>query len=52
MNDTQVEETSHVRYVMKSGDVAAVGYDLRDVQFVEEETVSCFIRVRPFSARY
>ena len=36
VNNTQVEETSHVGYVMKSGDVA-VGYDLRDVQFVEEE---------------
>jgi len=36
VNDVTVEENSHVGYLMKAGDVA-VGYDLRDVQFVEDE---------------
>ncbi len=36
IKDTQIEERSHVGYLMKSGDVA-VGYDLTDVQFVDDE---------------
>jgi len=36
VNDVTVEESSHVGYLMKSGDVA-VGYDLRDVQFVDDD---------------
>jgi len=36
MNDSQIEERSHVGYLMKSGDTA-VGYDLTDVQFVEDD---------------
>jgi len=34
-NDVQAEECSHVGYLMKSGDVA-MGYDLTDVQFVDD----------------
>jgi len=36
VNDVTVEESSHVGYLMNAGDVA-VGYDLRDVQFVDDE---------------
>jgi nonsense-mediated mRNA decay protein 3 len=36
INDVQIEEQSHVGYLMKSGDVA-VGYDLTDVQFVDDD---------------
>jgi nonsense-mediated mRNA decay protein 3 len=36
INDVQIEERSHVGYLMKSGDTA-VGYDLTDVQFVDDE---------------
>ncbi len=36
MNDIQIEEHSHVGYLMKAGDIA-VGYDLTDVQFVDDE---------------
>lgn len=35
INDIQFEERSHIGYLMKAGDIA-VGYDLRDVQFVDE----------------
>ena len=36
INDIQIEEQSHVGYLMKAGDIA-VGYDLTDVQFVDDE---------------
>jgi nonsense-mediated mRNA decay protein 3 len=36
INDVQIEERSHVGYLMKSGDIG-VGYDLTDVQFVDDE---------------
>ena len=36
INDVQIEEHSHVGYLMKSGDIA-VGYDLTDVQFVDDD---------------
>ena len=36
INDVQIEEHSHVGYLMKAGDVA-VGYDLTDVQFVDDD---------------
>lgn len=36
ITDTQIEECSHVGYLMKAGDVA-VGYDLTDVQFVDDD---------------
>lgn len=36
INDKQFEERSHVGYLMKSGDVA-VGYDLTDIQFVDDD---------------
>lgn len=36
VNDVQLCENSHVGYLMKSGDVA-LGYDLREVQFVDNE---------------
>lgn len=36
VNDVQIEEHSHVGYLMKAGDVA-VGYDLTDVQFVDDD---------------
>ena len=36
INDIQIEERSHVGYLMKSGDIA-VGYDLTDVQFVNDD---------------
>jgi nonsense-mediated mRNA decay protein 3 len=35
-NDSQVQEHSHVGYLMKAGDVG-VGYDLTDVQFVDDD---------------
>lgn len=36
INDVQIEERSHVGYLMKAGDIA-VGYDLTDVQFVDDD---------------
>jgi nonsense-mediated mRNA decay protein 3 len=36
VNDIQFEERSHVGYLMKSGDVA-IGYDLTDIQLVDDE---------------
>jgi len=39
INDTQSEERSHVGYLMKSGDIA-VGYDLTDTQFVDDDAES------------
>mmetsp|Transcript_6591 Transcript_6591/g.7398 ORF Transcript_6591/g.7398 Transcript_6591/m.7398 type:complete len:599 (-) Transcript_6591:75-1871(-) len=36
VNDINFEEKSHVGYLMKSGDIA-VGYDLTDVQFVDDD---------------
>ena len=36
INDVQIEERSHVGYLMKAGDIG-VGYDLTDVQFVDDE---------------
>lgn len=36
INDSQIEELSHVGYLMKAGDVA-VGYDLTDTQFVDDD---------------
>lgn len=36
LNDVQIEERSHVGYLMKAGDIA-VGYDLVDVQLVDDE---------------
>ncbi|GAX26082.1 nonsense-mediated mRNA decay protein 3 [Fistulifera solaris] len=39
MNDSQVEEQSHVGYLLKSGDVC-VGYDLKETQFVDDEAES------------
>lgn len=36
VNDVHFEERSHVGYLMKSGDVA-VGYDITDTQFVDDE---------------
>jgi len=35
-NDSQLEERSHLGYLMKSGDVC-LGYDLRDCQMVDDE---------------
>lgn len=35
-NDSQIEERSHLGYLMKSGDVC-LGYDLKDCQLVEDE---------------
>jgi len=35
-NDSQLEEQSHLGYLMKSGDVA-LGYDLRETQVVDED---------------
>mmetsp|Transcript_16425 Transcript_16425/g.45798 ORF Transcript_16425/g.45798 Transcript_16425/m.45798 type:complete len:617 (-) Transcript_16425:2117-3967(-) len=36
VNDNQVEERSHVGYLMKSGDIC-VGYDLNETQFVDDQ---------------
>ena len=36
VNDRQVEERSHVGYLLKSGDVC-LGYDLNETQFVDDE---------------
>lgn len=36
MNDAQLEEQSHLGYLMKSGDVA-LGYDLKEVQVVDDD---------------
>lgn len=36
INDVQIEERSHVGYLMKAGDIS-VGYDLTDVQFVDDD---------------
>jgi nonsense-mediated mRNA decay protein 3 len=36
VNDTQVEERSHVGYLLKSGDVL-LGYDLRETQLVDDD---------------
>lgn len=36
MNDSQMEECSHLGYLMKSGDVC-VGYDLTEAQLVDDE---------------
>ena len=36
MNDSQMEERSHLGYLMKSGDVC-VGYDLTEAQLVDDE---------------
>jgi nonsense-mediated mRNA decay protein 3 len=36
MNDSQVEERSHIGYLLKAGDVC-VGYDLKETQFVDDE---------------
>lgn len=36
INDVQFEDKSHVGYLMKAGDIA-VGYDLTDVQFVDDD---------------
>ena len=36
MNDSQLEEASHLGYLMKSGDVC-LGYDLRDCQVVDDD---------------
>lgn len=36
VNDSQIEERSHLGYLMKSGDVC-LGYDLKDCQLVEDE---------------
>lgn len=35
-NDTQMEERSHVGYLLKAGDVC-LGYDLKETQFVDDE---------------
>lgn len=35
-NDAQVEELSHVGYILKSGDVC-LGYDLKETQLVDDE---------------
>lgn len=35
-NDTQMEERSHVGYLLKAGDVS-LGYDLKETQFVDDE---------------
>jgi len=36
INDEQMEEISHLGYLMRSGDVCS-GYDLKDFQFVDDE---------------
>ena len=36
MNDSQIEERSHLGYLMKSGDVC-LGYDMKDCQLVDDE---------------
>lgn len=36
INDEQMEEISHLGYLMRSGDVCS-GYDLKDIQFVDDE---------------
>lgn len=36
MNDSQIEERSHIGYLMKSGDVC-LGYDMKDCQLVDDE---------------
>jgi len=36
LNDAQIIQTCHVGYLMKAGDVS-VGYDLKDLQLVDEE---------------
>lgn len=35
VNDVQLEEQSHIGYLLKAGDIC-VGYDLRDTQFVDD----------------
>ena len=42
INDTQLEETSHLGYLMKSGDVC-LGYDLRECQIVDDDAESARI---------
>ncbi|KAK1747630.1 60S ribosomal export protein NMD3 [Skeletonema marinoi] len=36
MNDSQIEDRSHLGYLLKSGDVC-LGYDMRDCQLVDDE---------------
>mmetsp|Transcript_1344 Transcript_1344/g.1979 ORF Transcript_1344/g.1979 Transcript_1344/m.1979 type:complete len:603 (+) Transcript_1344:54-1862(+) len=36
MNDSQIEERSHLGYLLKSGDVC-LGYDMKDCQLVDDE---------------
>lgn len=36
LNDAQIEERSHLGYLMKSGDVC-LGYDMKDCQLVDDE---------------
>ena len=36
MNDAQLEERSHVGYLLKAGDVC-LGYDLKETQFVDDD---------------
>ena len=36
VNDTQIEERSHIGYLLRSGDIC-LGYNLEETQFVEDE---------------